>query len=145
LEADDELEIRRLLARLAQAIDDRNETGYLACLANQVHVDELGSESRRVEAKAYARDAVQRAARTDWTHHKLTNPVIHRDRDPDRATAVVDVVIDLAWSQKGGSQKRATIGGRYLLGFVRLGGAWRVDQRVFRRRYAEGDDRSAPE
>ena len=34
--ADDELEIMRLLARLAQAVDDRDADAYRDCLADEV-------------------------------------------------------------------------------------------------------------
>jgi hypothetical protein len=36
MRADDELEIMRLLARLAQAVDDRDTGAYRGCLADEV-------------------------------------------------------------------------------------------------------------
>ena len=60
--ADDELEIMRLLARLAQAVDDRDADAYRDCLADEVVClvsDASPNEVwRPVPREAYARRAV---------------------------------------------------------------------------------------
>jgi len=70
--ADDELEIMRLLARLAQAVDDRDADAYRDCLAEEVVcLVSDGSPNevwRAVPKEAYARRAVESVSAFDWTH-----------------------------------------------------------------------------
>src|SRR5206468_10107150 len=78
--AEDELEIMRLLARLAQAVDDRDADAYRDCLADEVVClvsDASPNEVwRAVPREAYARRAVESVSAFDWTHHRLCNFVI---------------------------------------------------------------------
>src|SRR3954470_5307343 len=78
--ADDELEIMRLLARLAQAVDDRDADAYRDCLADEVVClvsDASPNEVwRPVPREAYARRAVESVSAFGWTHHRLCNFVI---------------------------------------------------------------------
>jgi hypothetical protein len=136
--ASDQWAILTLAARLAQAADDRDEVAYRACLAGRVF---SGSpeESRSVSAGLYAREAIARAARADWTHHKLANPVIEIHDDGNHASARIDVVVDLMRTDDRGVRHRLTLGGRYVLGLVRLDGAWRIECRAIHRRYVDGD------
>ena len=69
--ADDELEIMRLLARLAQAVDDRDADAYRDCLADEVVClvsDASPNEVwRAVPRQAYARRAVESMSAFGWT------------------------------------------------------------------------------
>jgi hypothetical protein len=58
----DELAIRKLLARLAQAADDRDEAAYTGCLARTVRADP-SEEANSVPADAYARASMARLSR----------------------------------------------------------------------------------
>lgn len=129
----DELEILRLVARLAQASDDRDEIAYRECFADSVG----RALDTAVSAEAYARQAMARLSRTDWTHHKLANPVVRVDTRRARATARIDVVVEIA-STRDGRQQHATVGGRYELSFVRENAGWRIDGRVLHQRYVLG-------
>lgn len=135
----DELAIRKLVARLAQATDDRDEAAYRSCLDDTVTVGHAEEDASVVPAATYAHDAIRRAAATSWTHHKLFNPVIDIAPAGDRATASIDVVVEMSRPDSGGRQRRTTIGGRYRLGFVRTDGEWRIDRRAMRQRYVDGD------
>jgi hypothetical protein len=133
-----ELAILNLVARLAQAADDRNEAAYRACLAPWVWTD-VGGEQRDVPADEYVRASMTRLARADWTHHKLANPVISIHTGGVHASALIDVVVEVAYSDADGRHWRATIGGRYDLGLIRQGDEWRIDRRIMHCRYSEGD------
>src|SRR5437016_12071858 len=78
--AADELEIMRLLARLAHAVDDRDADAYRDCLADEVVClvsDTSPNEVwRAMPSEAYARRAVESVSGFDWTHHRLCNFVI---------------------------------------------------------------------
>ena len=69
--ADDELEIMRLLARLPQAVDDRDADAYRDCLADEVEClvsDASPNEVwRAVPRQAYARRAVESMSAFGWT------------------------------------------------------------------------------
>ncbi|APR80458.1 Hypothetical protein A7982_05805 [Minicystis rosea] len=133
----DELAILRLVARLAQASDDRDETAYRVCFADTVQSGSPGGLTATIPAEEYARQAIARLSRTDWTHHKLANPIVRVDTHRARATARIDVVVEIAATSHG-RQQHATIGGRYELSFVRANGAWRIDGRVLHQRYVLG-------
>lgn len=134
----DELAIRKLLARLAQAADDRDAAGYRACLAEAVRA-EPSEEAAPVAAEAYARASMSRLSRANWTQHRLANPVIDVASDRHRASVRVDVVVDLGFTNPEGEQHRVTIGGRYEIGLTRGSGAWLIDRRWLRQLYADGD------
>ncbi len=145
----DELEILRLLATLAQAVDDRDEARYRACLADEViEPAPAGDPSRwlSVSSQEYARRSVEAVSDMAWTHHKLCNPVV--DLMGDRASATADVVVDMEASANKGRRKRLTIGERYKLEFARLEGGWRISKRRLVCRYVIGDpvlaDRARP-
>src|SRR5258706_5508048 len=95
--ADDELEIMRLLARLAQAVDDRDADAYRDCLADEVVclVSDTSSDEvcRAMPGEAYARRAVESVSGVDWTHHRLCNFVIVIDGE--RAHGKGDVVAEM--------------------------------------------------
>jgi|HubBroStandDraft_1064217.scaffolds.fasta_scaffold00364_6 hypothetical protein len=136
----DELEILRLLATLAQAVDDRDEARYRACFADEV----VGPSPSRdpdswlaVSSREYAHRSIEAVSAVAWTHHKLCNPVI--DLMGDRASAKADVVVDMEASGSEGRLERLTIGGRYELEFVRLDHGWRISKRRLVRRYVMGD------
>jgi hypothetical protein len=136
----DELEILRLLATLAQAVDDRDEARYRACLADQV----MGpaptgdpSRWRAVSSQEYARRSVEAVSDMEWTHHKLCNPVV--DLMSDHASAKADVVVEMEALGREGRREHLTIGGRYELEFARLEEGWRISKRRLVRRYVIGD------
>ena len=137
--ADDELEIMRLLARLAQAVDDRDADAYRDCLADEVVC--LVSESspnevwRAMPSTAYARQAVDSASGFDWTHHSLCNFVIVIAGE--RAHGKVDVVAQMQAPKAGdgGAPPRLTVGGRYDLEFGKVATEWRITKRHMRARY----------
>ncbi len=136
----DELAILRVLARLAQSVDDRDEARYRACLANEVMVPAPDGEPGgwlAVPGQDYARRSIEAASDMAWTHHKLCNPVI--DLAGDRASAKADVVVDLETAGGEGRRERLTIGGRYELEFARLEDGWRISRRRLVRRYVIGD------
>jgi hypothetical protein len=123
--ADDALEIMRLLARLAQAVDDRDADAYRDCLADEVVclVSEPSSNEvwRAMPREAYARQAVESVSGFDWTHHRLCNFVIVIDGE--RAHGKVDVVAQMQAppADDGGAPPTRTVGGRYDLEFSNHG------------------------
>lgn len=136
----DELEILRLLATLAQAVDDRDEARYRACLADEVMGPAPSENTSRwlaVSSQAYARRSLEAVSYTEWTHHKLCNPVV--ELMGDRASATADVVVDLEALGSEGRREHLTIGGRYELEFARLAEGWRITKRRLDRRYVIGD------
>jgi len=128
----DILEIMMVAARLSQAADDRDVAGYATCLAPMVR-DRLGHEHA---ATGLAEAAIERLSAMDWTHHKLMNPII--DVDGQRASAWSDVVVDMSRADERGALQHATLGGRYELGFARIGGRWKIDLRLLHYRYIIG-------
>ncbi|HEV7257927.1 MAG TPA: nuclear transport factor 2 family protein [Bosea sp. (in: a-proteobacteria)] len=134
----DELAIRKLLARLAQAADDRDAAGYRACLAETVRA-EPSEEAAPIPADDYVRASMARLSRAHWTQHRLANPVIDIQPDRQRARARVDLVVDLAVTDTEGEQHRLTLGGRYDIGLTRRSGTWLIDRRWLRQLYADGD------
>ena len=138
----DELEILRLLATLAQAVDDRDEARYGACFTDEVIAPSGDRDSwLAVSSQEYARRSIEAVSAMTWTHHKLCNPVV--DLMGDRALAKADVVVDMEASGSEGRPEHLTIGGRYELEFARLDQAWRISKRGLVRRYVVGDPRLA--
>jgi hypothetical protein len=140
----DELEILRLLSRLAQAIDDRDEARYRACLADDVMGASPSGDPNAwlaMSSHAYARDSMEAVSAMVWTHHKLCNPIV--DLMGDRALAKADVVVDMEAPGSEGRPEHLTIGGRYELEFARLEQGWRISKRRLVRRYVIGDPRLA--
>jgi 3-phenylpropionate/cinnamic acid dioxygenase small subunit len=141
--ADDELEIMRLLARLAQAVDDRDAEAYRDCLADEVVclvADTSPNEVwRAMPRETYARQAVESVSAFDWTHHRLCNFVIVIDGE--RAHGKVDVVAQLQAppANDGGAPPTFTVGGRYDLEFSKVVTEWRITKRHMRTRYTIGD------
>ena len=141
--ADDELDIMRLLARLAQAVDDRDTNAYRDCLADEVVClvpDSAPNETwRALPREAYARQAIESVSTLDWTHHRLCNFVIVVEGD--RAHGKVDVVVQMQapTSDGGVPAPMLTVGGRYDLEFAKLEGGWRIAKRHMRTRYTIGD------
>jgi hypothetical protein len=136
----DELEILRLLATLAQAVDDRDEARYRACFADEVMGSAPSGDPNSwlaVSSQEYARRSIEAVSDMKWTHHKLCNPVV--DLMGDRATAKADVVVDMEASGSEGRLEHLTIGGRYELEFARLDQGWRISKRRLVRRYVMGD------
>jgi hypothetical protein len=136
----DELEILRLLATFAQAIDDRDEARYRACLADEVMgASPFGDPNAwlAVSSHEYARRSIEAVSAMTWTHHKLCNTVV--DLMDDRASAKADVVVDMEASGSEGHPEHLTIGGRYELEFARVDQEWRISKRRLVRRYVIGD------
>ncbi len=136
----DELEILRLLATLAQAVDDRHEARYRACFADEVMGASPSGDPDSwlaVSSQEYAHRSIEAVSAMAWTHHKLCNPVV--DLMGDRATAKADVVVDMEASGSEGRLEHLTIGGRYELEFARLDRGWRISKRRLVRRYVMGD------
>ena len=140
----DELEILRLLATLAQAIDDRDEARYLACLADEVMGASPSGDPNSwlaVSSQEYVHRSIEAVSAMTWTHHKLCNPVV--DLMGDRALVKADVVVDMEAPGSEGHPEHLTIGGRYELEFARLDQGWRISKRRLVRRYVIGDPRLA--
>jgi ketosteroid isomerase-like protein len=136
--ADDELEIMRLLARLALAVEDRDAAAYRDCLADEVVCmvqDADANESWHAEpSEAYARRAVASVSGFDWTHHGLCNFVIVVNGE--RAQATADVVAQMqAPKTDTGDAPIITVGGRYDLEFRKLATGWRITKRHMKTRY----------
>jgi hypothetical protein len=72
-----------------------------------------------------------------WTHHKLCNPIV--EVTGGRASAKVDVVVDMETVGGGGPRGRFTVGGRYDIELMRLDNEWRISKRRLVRRYVIGD------
>jgi 3-phenylpropionate/cinnamic acid dioxygenase small subunit len=132
-EATEILSILAVLARLAQAADDRDVAGYAACLTPEIR----GASEAASNAERYACASIERVSAMDWTHHKLLNPVV--SISGDRASARIDLVVDMARTDACGIVHYVTVGGRYDLDFVRMGEQWRIERRVLHRRYILGD------
>jgi hypothetical protein len=134
----DELEILRLLATLAQAIDDRDEARYRACLADEVMGPAPGDPSRwlAVSSQEYARRSLEAVSEMEWTHHQLCNSIV--DLMGGRASARADVVVDMEALDREGRREHLTIGGRYEVEFARLDEGWRISKRRLVRRYVIG-------
>ena len=101
--ASDELEILRLLATLAQAIDDRDEARYRACLADEVMGASPSGDPNSwlaVPSHEYASRSIGAVSAMTCTHHKLRNPVV--DLMGDRALVKADVVVDMEASGSEG-------------------------------------------
>ena len=132
--ADQEFALLRLIARLAHAIDDRDEATYRDCFAPVLEqwreAENTGWEE--IGADEYARRSVASVAGLDWTHHQVMNPVV--SVDGDRAEAITDIVV-LAHA----FGETVTIGGRYVLAFTLVDDAWRVTRRRRITRYVLGD------
>jgi hypothetical protein len=143
MRADDELEIMRLLARLAQAVDDRDAEAYRDCLADDVVCLVPGTSPNEVRrampGEAYARQAVESVSGFEWTHHRLCNFVIVID--DERAHGKVDVVAQLQAPQAddGGAPPTLTVGGRYDLEFSKVTTEWRITKRHMTTRYTMGN------
>lgn len=138
----DELEIMRLLARSAQAVDDRDADAYRDCLADEVVClvsDASPNEVwRAVSSEAYARLAVESVSAFDWTHHRLCNFVIVVAGE--RAHGKVGVVAQMqALRTDNGGAPPLTVGGRYDLEFGKVATEWRITKRHMRTRYTIGD------
>ena len=136
----DELEILRLLATFAQAIDDRDEARYRACLADEVIGASPSGDPNAwlaVSSRTYARRSIEAVSAMEWTHHKLCNPIV--ELMGERATAKADIVVDMEGAGREGRLEHLTIGGRYELEFARLDQGWRIRKRRLVRRYVIGD------
>lgn len=139
--AADELEILRLLAKVSQAADDRDEDAYRACFADTVlepsRVPGEEGQWRQVPSQDYARRAVETVRDLDWTHHRIGNCYV--TLDGDHASAKADVVVDMEAVDATGKRERLTIGGRHELEFARSPEGWRMTMRSLVRRYTIGD------
>jgi hypothetical protein len=71
-----------------------------------------------------------RLTRTEWSHHKLVNPVIRVDADGRHASASIDVVVEIAYLRADAGCRRTTIGDRYDVDLVLQDVSWRISQRV---------------
>src|SRR5258706_5085612 len=119
--ADDELEIMRLLARLAQAVDHSEAYAYPDCLADEV-VSLVSDASpnevwRAVPREGYARRAGESVAAVDWTHHRLCNFVIVVAGGPGHGKVDVVAQMQAPRTDNGGAPPLLTGGGRYDLEF----------------------------
>jgi 3-phenylpropionate/cinnamic acid dioxygenase small subunit len=134
----------RLLARLAQAVDDRDTDAYRDCLADEVVClvsDTSPNEVwRAMPREAYARQAVESVSAFDWTHHRLCNFVIVIDGE--RASARKSRRRCPAAGAASQRRRRAAVvhgGGRYDLEFSKVVTEWRITKRHMRTRCTIGD------
>lgn len=135
--AHDVLAIQNLIARFAQAVDDRDEAACRDCLADTVLVGSDAEGPVGVPARLYAHDGIARASDANWTHHKMFNAVIDLHPDGMAATGRLDVVVELSRFDHKGCRRCETIGSRCHIDFTRQDGDWRIARRVMRQRYIE--------
>jgi hypothetical protein len=137
----DELDIMRLLAKLAQSADDANVEGYQQCFAEKVLCapeDRAGTAPLQlIPAEVYARSAIESTAAMDWIHHRLSNFII--TVNGDRARVLADVVAEMRATEADGTFEFFTMGGRYDLELARLTVGWRITMRRRTVRYTIGD------
>jgi hypothetical protein len=135
----DELAIRRVVATLARAQDDRDFASYRSCFTEQITIDHPmlpGWKPTLISADEWTKTAIPLLAEFDVTHHRLCNHIT--SIDGDTATCEVDVsavhqVID------GDDVGTLTIGGRYILALCRQQGEWLISERALHVRYQIGD------
>jgi len=132
-----ELEIMRLLARLAHAVDDRDLQAYRDCLADEVLCLSAAGVWQPELGDAYAQRSLDSVSAMEWTHHRLCNFVV--EVDGEKARARVDVVAEMQASDGDRAPARVTVGGRYDLEFARLATGWRITKRHMTTRYTIGD------
>ncbi|KJS25802.1 MAG: hypothetical protein VR75_09415 [Hyphomonadaceae bacterium BRH_c29] len=77
---------------------------------------------------------------TEWTYHQLINPIVEIETVRTHAAATIDVVVKFSRTDARGARSRATLGGRYRLGFVRSRSGWRIDRRALLARYDYSQD-----
>lgn len=135
----DELEMGRVVMRLAMAADDRDFEAYRACLFDWVDAALPGETADLVPADDYARSAIKRASASRWTHHRPSVPLLMSGTVPDRTVGLVDFVVSIGWRDTQGNNRSTTAGGRYHLGFVRRAETWLICQRSTVWRYRDGD------
>jgi SnoaL-like domain len=137
----DELDVMRLLARLAQAADDADVEAYQQCFAEKVLCapeDPSGTAPLQlIPSNVYARSAIESTAAMDWIHHSLSNFIITLDGDLARVQA--DVVAQMQATDVDGKLEYFTMGGRYELELARLASGWRITMRRRKVRYTIGD------
>jgi uncharacterized protein (TIGR02246 family) len=119
----DEQQIRQLLARWAQAYDDRDAAGWTAPFVENGRFAVDRPERNhvgRAEIRQYIDTAIANSPTDRRTKHKCANPVI-RFTGPDAADVNIDFVV---YSARGNDPWGATSIGRYLNKLVRQNGEW---------------------
>lgn len=135
----DELEIARLLTRLAMAADDRDFAAYRACLFDWVDTALPGELAELARGDDYARKALARLAAVDWTHHRPGLPLLIAGKTPNRLSGLADFAVRIGWTDGQGHGRTATAGGRYHFAFIRKDGRWLICGRATAWRYREGN------
>ena len=135
----DELAIRKVVAKLARAQDDRDFISYRTCFTDQILIDQPmvpGWKPTLMSADEWTNTGLPLLAEFDVTHHRLCNHMI--SIDGDTATCEVDVSA-VHQVIKGDDVGTLTIGGRYVLAMRREQGEWLISERALQVRYQIGD------
>lgn len=135
----DELEIGRLLVRLAMAGDDRDALGYRECLFDWIDIAFPGELPELVRADDYTRLAIERLSVPEWTHHRPAIPLLVAGGRPGRISGTADFLVRMGWTDAQGKGLAATAGGRYHLGFIHKSDRWLICARSTSWRYHDGD------
>ena len=130
----DELAIRKTVARLARAQDDRDREAYKSCFTDRVMLTEAvivpDWQPREITVDELADLYFAAATTSGFGHHMVFNQVI--DIDGDTATCVADL---FSIRGQGDGGRWIMGGGRYALTFRRVGEDWRICERAIRVRY----------
>ena len=119
----DEQQIRRLLARWAQAYDDRDAAGWTALFAENGRFAVDRPERNhvgRAQIRQYIDTSIANSPADRRTKHLCANPVL-RFTAPDAADVDVDFVV---YSARGSAPWAVTSVGRYRNKLVRQNGEW---------------------
>lgn len=125
----DELAIRRTLARLSRAQDDKDREAYLTCFTDRVFLRESvvipDWQPREVSVGELAELYFAEVDKVVFAHHIVTNHIV--DVSGDEATCLADLWCVSA--PKEGDGRSTGLGGRYDLKLRRVGDEWRISER----------------
>jgi hypothetical protein len=132
--AADDLAIRKTLARLARAQDDRDRDSYKTCFTERVMLKEAvvvpDWQPREVSVDELTEMYFAAVDQVEFGHHMVFNHVI--DIDGDEATCLADLFSIRAGSDGG---EPTMGGGRYSLRLRRVDDEWLICERSIKLRY----------
>lgn len=119
--------IERVLLNYALGIDRKDWALLCACFTPDVIVDYGNEAGRRQGRDALMERMISAHEALGPTLHRVTNIVVDADEDSARACSYVDAVL----MDKQGETPVLRAVGRYEDRLTRLGGKWRISERVF--------------